>query len=50
MENKLKEAIELLRRWSTADVPDTLWSEPGEDYLLPLDTQLFLKEAKEHTK
>jgi len=35
-------AIALLGRWNRAEVPDTIWSEPGEDYLLPTQTQEFL--------
>lgn len=50
MKNKLKEAIKLLRRWDNADVPDTIWSEPGADYLLPIETNVFLGEVDKETK
>lgn len=47
--NKIKEgakALDLLKRWARVDVPYTVWSEPGEDYELPLDTQLFLRDLE----
>lgn len=36
-------AIDLLKRWANVDIPDTIWSEPGEDFGLPLDTQAFFQ-------
>jgi len=45
MNNKLEQAIELLRRWDDADVPDTFWNSPGADFSLPLDTNAFLVEV-----
>ena len=48
MKNKLEKAIELLRRWDDADIPDAHWSEPGEDFTLPLDTSAFLAEVDGH--
>jgi len=50
LKKKYNEAIELLRRWSDADVPDNIWCQPGEDYMLPLDTQIFLKDVEEDEK
>jgi len=35
-------AIALLGRWNMVEIPDTMWSEPGEDYYLPIQTQEFL--------
>lgn len=39
---RLTLAVDLLKRWNKAEVPDTMWTEPGEDYLLPIETQEFL--------
>jgi len=38
-------AINLLKRWANVDIPDIIWTEPGEDYLLPLDTQEFFQKG-----
>ncbi|GAG66001.1 unnamed protein product [marine sediment metagenome] len=37
-------AIELLKRWSKAEIPDTIWTEPYMDHLLPIETQEFLQQ------
>lgn len=39
---RLKLAIDFLRRWSKAEIPDTMWTEPHMDCLLPIETQQFL--------
>jgi len=38
-------AIALLERWNTVEVPDTIWTEPGEDCSLPIETQEFLADV-----
>ena len=43
----LVEAIKMIRRWAEVDIPEHVWTEPGEDYLLPHDTQVFLSTLKE---
>jgi len=40
----LETTTKLLKRWDAVEVPSIVWSEPGEDYLLPTDTQKFLAE------
>jgi len=41
----LNKAIELLKRWDKISIPSEVFTEPGEDYLIPLDTQAFLKKV-----
>jgi len=50
LKKKYNEAIELLKRWHDADIPDDTWCQPGEDYMLPLDTQIFLADLEENKK
>jgi len=51
MENeKLREASKLLERWLKIEIPPSFWCQPGEDYILPSDTQLFLFELERAEK
>lgn len=42
MNNDLENTVNLLRRWAEVEIPDHVWTLPGEDYYLPQDTQEFL--------
>lgn len=44
MRTKFESAVELLKRWDEVNIPAEVWTEPGEDYELPGDTQSFLYE------
>ena len=41
----LKRALQLLNRWDKEVIPVTVWSEPGADYLLPVETSAFLRQG-----
>ena len=47
IEKKYNKAIELLKRWQDVIISADVWTSPGEDYLLPLDTQEFLKDIED---
>ena len=50
IEKKYNKAIELLKRWQDVIIPANVWTNPGEDYLLPIDTQEFLKDIEDDIK
>jgi hypothetical protein len=50
MDSSLRKAIILLERWNEVEIPSHIWTNPGEDYTLPLDTQEFLENQRREVK
>ena len=49
-EKSMEEAIGLLRRWNAVTIPSEVWTDPGEDYDLPIDTQAFLQKLEKNNE